>query len=53
MIGRVPDRSRQVARIVTRSPHGEFLPVEGLADFASNCVEAHGEAGLEAFDLFL
>jgi hypothetical protein len=24
--------SRQVARIVTLSPHGIFLPVEGLAD---------------------
>ena len=53
MIGRAPNRSRQVARIVRLSPHEVFLPVEGLVDVGRKCVGAHGDAGIEIFDLFL
>ena len=53
MIGRVPDRSRQVARIVTLSPHGEFCRWRASLPLAETVAETHGEAGLEVFHLFL
>jgi len=53
MIGRAPNRSRQVARIVRLSPHEVLLPGDGLVDVGRNCVGAHGDAGIEAFVLFL
>ena len=42
-----------MARIVRLSPHEVFLPVDGLVDVGRNCAGAHGDAGIEIFDLFL